>query len=242
MTEQRFTDKQVALILRRAADLERKAPSAAGSSAKGLTLSDLKEIAAEAGIDPELVVRAVTELASPKGLGAGSILIGPETVQREVRATRGELSTEEMATLVRLVDEAVRGQGTVQEALGHVRWTSQGWFLSTQVSLEPGDGETLIRVEERFSDAIRGALHGMPAGYGFLFGLAAALEWMNLGLVPGALFTLASALAGWGLGDVIWRGLAGRSIARVRRLVERLGLRATEMVGEGAPELPEESS
>jgi len=240
MSEPRFTDKEVALILRRAADLEKKAPSAAGSSAKGLTLSDLKEIASEAGIDPELVARAVTELASPGGLRSGSLLTGPETVQREVRATPGELAREEMAELVRLVDEEVRDQGIVQEALGHVRWTSQGRFLSTQVSLEPGDGETLLRVEERYSDAIRGVLHGIPASYGFIFGLATALEALNLGPLPAALFTVASVAAGWGIGSAIWRGLAGRSKARVRHLAERLGARAKEIVEKNDPYLPEE--
>jgi hypothetical protein len=238
MTEQRFTDKEVAIILRRAADLEKRPPSAGGSSGRGLTLSDLKEIAAEAGIDPEMVSRAVTELASPKGLRSGSLLIGPDTVRREVRAAQGELSKEEMAELVRVVDEEVRDQGIVQEALGHVRWTSQGRFLSTQVSLEPGGGETLIRVEERHSDAIRGVLHAIPASYGLIFGLAGALEGMNLGLVPGALFALASAAAGWGLGGAIWRGMAGRSKARVQRLAERLGIRAREMAEKRAPELP----
>lgn len=236
MSEQRFTDKEVALILRRAAELEKRAPSAAGLSAKGLTLADLKEIAGEAGIDPELVAQAVAELASSKGLRSGSLLGGPEPVQREVRATRGELTKTGMGQLVRVVDEEVRDQGIVQEALGHVRWTSQGRFLSTQVSLEPRGGETLIRVEERYSDAIRGASHGIPASYGLIFGLATALEALNLGPVPAVLFTLASALAGWGIGDAIWRGMAGRSRARVQRLSERLGIRAKEMVEEAAPQ------
>ena len=187
-----------------------------------------------------MVARAVTELATPRGLRSRSFLAAPETVQREVRATPGELAREEMAELVRLVDEEVRDQGIVQEALGHVRWTSQGRFLSTQVSLEPAGGETLLRVEERYSDAIRGVLHGIPAGYGFIFGLATALEAMNLGPLPAALFTVASVAAGWGVGGAIWRGLAGRSKARVRHLAERLGARAKAIVEGKDTDRPEE--
>jgi hypothetical protein len=229
MTERRFTDKEVALILRRAADLEKRAPASSGSKARGLTLRDLQEIASEAGIDPELVRRAVTEMESPRGLSSGSLLAGPGPAQRESRATRGELSRDALADLVRLVDEEVHGQGTVQEALGHVRWNSQGRFLSTQVSLEPGDGETLIRVEERFSGAVRGAIHGIPAAYGLIFGLAGALEGLNLGFAQGALLALATTVGGWGLGGVAWRALSAGSRKRVRRLAERLGLRAREL-------------
>jgi len=239
MTERRFTDKEVALILRRASDLETRTSSTAMASGRGLTLSDLREIAAEAGIDPELVSRAVTEMEGPRGIRTGSLLAGPGTVQREVRAVPEELSREELADLVRVVDEEVRDQGTVQEALGHVRWTSQGRILSTQVSLEPGEGETLMRVEERYNDAIRGILHGLPAGYGFIFGLAGALEGLHLTLGPGALFVAASAAAGWGVGTAIWRGLSKGSRARVQRLTENLGLRAKELAKEAAAADPE---
>jgi len=229
MTERRFTDKEISLILRRASDLEKRGSSTAVSSGRGLTLSDLKEIAAEAGIDPDLVARAVSEMEGPKGLRTGSFLGGPGTVQREVRAAPEEMSREELAELVRVVDEEVRDQGTVQEALGTVRWTSQGRILSTQVSLEPSDGETLIRVEERYHDALRGMLHGIPAGYGLLFGLVAALEGMELAFGPGALVVLASVATGFGLGGAIWRGISARSRRRVQHLAEKLGVRAKEV-------------
>jgi hypothetical protein len=253
MTERRFTDKEVALILRRASDLEKRAPASAGSPPRGLTLRDLQEIASEAGIDPELVRQAVTEMEGPKGLPSGSLLAGPTPAQREIRATPAEISREAMAELVRLVDGEVHGQGTVQEALGHVRWTSQGRFLSTQVSLEPGDGETLLRVEERFSDAVRGAIHGIPALYGLIFGLAGALEGLDLSLVPAILFAAATTTAGWSLGGVAWRALSAASRKRVRRLAEHLGIRAKELSspsqsvpsgdpGDAAPRLPEGAS
>ncbi len=241
MTEPRFTDKEVALILRRAADLEKRSPSAAATSGRGLTLSDLKEIASEAGIDPELVGQAVMEMQGPRGLKSGSTLAGPGTVRREIRAVPGVLSTEELAEIVRVVDAEVPDQGTVQEALGSVRWTSKGRFLSTQVSVEPRDGETLLRVEERYHDGVRGALHGVPTSYGFLLGLVIALEGMNLGFAPGLLLALATTTAGWGLGGTIWRVLSKNSRARVQSLAEKLGLRAQELTEDETPRIPEES-
>ena len=241
MTERRFTDKEVALVLRRAADLEKRSPSASGSSARGLTLSELKEIASEAGIDPDLVGRAVAEMEGPEGLEPTSIVIGPGTVRREVRAINGELPKEDLAELMRLVDSEVDDQGTVVEALGAVRWTGKGRFLSTQVSLEPGGGETLLRVEERYNPGIRGILHGIPASYGLVFGLAWA-EGLNLGLAPGSLVALTAAIGSWGIGSTIWRAISSRSRTRVQSLAEMLGLRAQELAPVSPVEAAEDPS
>ncbi|MGD2124360.1 MAG: hypothetical protein PVJ76_21700 [Gemmatimonadota bacterium] len=63
---------------------------------------------------------------------------------------------------MRVVDQEVEAQGTVVEALGGVRWTSNTRFLSTQVSVEPSRDDTLLRVEERYSETVRGPLYGIP--------------------------------------------------------------------------------
>lgn len=52
----RYTEKEVSLILRRATELQTVEPTALDPA--GLTLGDLEEIAAEAGIDP--VIQAAT--------------------------------------------------------------------------------------------------------------------------------------------------------------------------------------
>jgi hypothetical protein len=49
------------------------------------------------------------------------MLFGPDTARRDVRAIEGELEKEELAELMRLVDDQVDDQGIVAEALGFVR-------------------------------------------------------------------------------------------------------------------------
>jgi hypothetical protein len=205
------------------------------SSARGLTLADLKEIATEAGIDPDLVGRAVAELESPRGLESVDFLTGPGTVRQEVRAIPGEISEEGLADLFRLVDEKVDDQGTVAEALGRFRWSSKSRFLSTQVSLEPSEGETFIRVEERFNSAIKGVLHGLPAAYGLMFSLVGVLEGLTLGALPETLIVMGSVAASWGLGSSIWRFLSSRSRKRVQALAEALGMRGRELAPSDPP-------
>jgi hypothetical protein len=93
MTEKRFTDREIGLILRRAVELEEGSPSSGLPSARGLTLSELQEIAKEAGIDPGMVGRAVAEIDSRRGLEPRS-LWGPSGVRREVRTVPGEMARE----------------------------------------------------------------------------------------------------------------------------------------------------
>jgi hypothetical protein len=235
VSDRRFTDREVALVLRRAVELEKRTAAEGAVGGKGLSLADLKDIAAEAGISPEVIGRAVAELESRRGLEPVSLL-GPSTTSREIRAVQRALSREALGELIRIVDEEVADQGTVQEALGSVRWTSQGRFLSTQVSLEPSEDETLMRVEERYTGAIRGAIHGIPAAYGYIFGLAGLLEGLHLGFPVAALLAAVGGLLGWGLGDLAWRGLAKRSRSRVGELAERLSRAASGLLSRSREE------
>ena len=53
----RYTDREMALILKRAAELQEHGPST-GTREQSHTLSELEQIAAEVGIDPRYVVVA----------------------------------------------------------------------------------------------------------------------------------------------------------------------------------------
>ena len=55
----RFTDREVAMVLRKASEIEEREGSA-GSG--GLSLEDLQEIAREVGIAPEAIAKAVDGL------------------------------------------------------------------------------------------------------------------------------------------------------------------------------------
>jgi hypothetical protein len=232
MTERRFTDREVALILRRSVEIEERSQSKDLPAARGLTLKELQEVAGEVGLDPTVVSRAAAELESKRGLEPASAW-GPSTVRREVQAVPKELSGEEMAELIRVVDREVSAQGTVAEALGEVRWTSNTRFLNTQVSLEPGSGETLVRVEERYSDMVRGPLHGIPAGYAAMLGLVLGIEVFSVGPAMVALFVVLSAVVGWMVGDLIWRGVSSGSRKRVHDLSAELSEAAAGFLQEG---------
>jgi hypothetical protein len=117
---------------------------------------------------------------------------------------------------MRVVDREVDAPGTVVEALGGVRWTSDARFLSAQVSVEPSGEGTLLRVEEHFSETIRGPLHGIWGSLGLISGLAHGVATLRLALPLVIVLTAVGAMVGWGIGDLLWRWISAKNQDRVR--------------------------
>lgn len=227
MTERRYTDQEVARLLQRAADLDRD--SGTGALAPGLSLSQLRGIAAEVGIDPGMVTRAATELSVSRPSRAGSLLLGESPVVRRTAAVPASLDRAALKRLIEVVDDELPAQGTVAEALGSVRWTSSSRFVNRQVVFQPGETETVVRVEERFVDRIRAVAHLLPLGYGVGGGLLVGTEVLSVGGLAAGAAAAAGGLLGWGLGRALWTALRGASRRRVERLAERLGDEASRL-------------
>lgn len=240
MTERRFTDQDVALILRRAVDLDRE--SGRESRGRGLSLEDLREIAVEVGVDPAMVSRAAEELGT-RSVGRSLSLMGDPVVRRGVRAVPGTADEETLRELMRIVDREMPAQGTVTEALGTVRWNSGGRFLSRQVSIEPTVKETLIRVEERFEQRARTLVHAIPSSYAGFLGFIVGLEQLG-GRAPGIALGLFSAAAAFAIAGQVWNRVSRNSRARVEALADELSSEASKRLpgpSEEAPKLPDSS-
>lgn len=218
-SSRRFTDREVALVLRKASELD-EAQGSAGAA--GLSLAQLEEIAAEVGIAPEVVRRAVSELdrSGPRGLLSG----GPLSHQA-IRAVPGELDREALARLIQHVDGSSDQVGQVTEALGGIQWTARDRFRTTQVSLTPSGGETRVRVVERATSRLRRVVHFMPTmvGLALVGGTVGALEPTS-GMV--AALMAGGAALGAAVGRFVWGRLSAGSAARVERLASGLAQEA----------------
>jgi hypothetical protein len=220
-TEHRFSEQEVSLVLQRAAEIE--ARSGVPAEARGLTLRDLEDVAAEVGIRPESLARAVAELHS-RGVAKGTALTGPSPSQKAIRAVTAEISREELSELVRHVEDAVGKPGTVTEALDTVRWTSADRLLTTQVSIAAST-DTTITVHERYEDRLRPMLHAIPTLWGVLLGIGVGGS-IGIAALPIAAIIGTGAAAGFGAGRAVWTWLANRSRRRVDQLASDLSERA----------------
>lgn len=212
----RFTDREVALILNRATDLDEAEATPVGG---GLSLEDLRSIAREVGISPSAIDRAVASLA--RGGGMGRSWAGAPRVHKAVRALPAELTGEDTARLMSLVDDRVDSTGAITEALGSIRWTGRDRFKSTRVSITPKEGETTIEVVEKAEPKMRRIFHLLPAAWGAMLAgpLVSAVQPTTLGLI--AILVLSVAV-GLGIGRGAWSLVAAAGDRRVQRLAEEL--------------------
>jgi hypothetical protein len=248
----RYGDKEVGLILKRAAELQRREPeSAAGGS--GLTLAELEEIAVEAGIDPRLLRRAADDLdagaASLHSEGAARVLGAPVSIKFE-RTLTGEIPESEFERLVPEIQQAA--DAYVQPSLlgRTLTWqsTTPDNLRTLQVVVSSRDGRTRIRIEERLSQLAWAMFGGMIGGGGGGIGLGVGLG-VGLGALQSALFAII-----WPVGIIGGAYLLGRKVYRstvrrrqrvLRELLDRLTEHVESVVtdaqlepGASPPELP----
>ncbi len=218
----RFTDREVALVLRKAAEFEETSGAEGGG---GLSLRDLQDIGREVGISPAAIAHAAAALD-----GAGrrpALLRSAPLVRKTVHAVPGELSEDAVADLVRLVDERSDTTGSVSEALGSVRWTGRDRFWNLQVSVTPRDGETTIQVVEKAAPRLRRVMAIVPAAWGAILAMPAAAG-LHLATIPHVGVLALGAVVGAAAGRLVWGVLSARSEAKVSRLAADLTREAQE--------------
>jgi hypothetical protein len=177
-----YGDKEIGRLLQRATELQEKAPT--GMSSGGMTLAELEDIAAEAGIDPAYLRQAATELATRGGPGnIWSRVVGDELmIVREVTVP-GELPDDAFERIVVVIQEHVREHGQ-PSLLGHtLTWRSEtvNKTRTLQIVVTSRDGETRIRVEESLHQLAAGLFGGTVAGVGLGAGLGVGVP-LGVGL------------------------------------------------------------
>jgi len=221
----RYTDREVALVLRRATEIDESSGPVADPGA-GLSLEDLKEIAREVGISPVAIERAVASLDRPERLS--SRLAGAPAVRKAVHMVPGVTGRDAMAALIATVDELADGTGSVTEALGSVRWTARDRLKSTRVSITPRADETVVEVVEKAEPRLRRIFHLVPAAWGVMLA-GAVVAAAPGGPVGAAVVAGLAALAGAGAGRAAWSILSASSDRRVHRLARRLAEEAASL-------------
>lgn len=221
--DRRFTDQEVALVLQRAAEIEERRATA--FPAKGLRLAELRDIAREVGLSPDVIDEAVGTLHVGSRPSAGTLLGAPLST-KVMRGVPGRLDQEAMQALVRLVEDRVEATGTVTEALGTVRWTSVGrghkFDRTTQVSFVSKPDETQIQVVQRYPSGLRAVLQLVPGLWGAGIGFGVAAGAGGISTATGVGIVAAVAAVGTGLGRAIWTGLARRNAREVERVADEL--------------------
>ncbi len=227
----RYGDKEVGLILKRAADLQREEPASEVEGA-GLSLAELEEIAAEVGIDSRHIGRAATELdAVASHSGSTSRLAGaPLSIELE-RTIAGELSEDGLEHLIPEIQRAADGPGQPALVGRTLTWQSSTSddLRTLQVSIASRNGRTRIGIEERYENLAWTVLGGIVGGFGGGVGFGVGLG-VGIGALGSVLFSVAFPAAALGGSYLIARAIYSRMVNKRRRVLGDLLDRLTEEV------------
>ncbi len=237
----RLGDKEIGLVLKRAAELQHREPGAGGAGGgtvgggegSGLSLAELEQVAQEAGIDPEYVRRAVGELDGAALPGDYNVFLGAPTLIEQQHTLAGEVREAAFELLVEEIRTVMHDVGAVNTLGRSLTWHSTNFQRPVQITVAPRGGRTRIRVEEKLGNLAGGLFGGIMGGVGG-GGMGAAMG-IGIGALgsPVAAAVLATALlfGSYFLARGIFRSTVRRRSAELRRLVERLAEQVAEALG-----------
>ena len=243
LPSRRYNEKEVADIIKRASELQQLESTA--ESTTGMSLTELEQVAREAGLDPALVRRAATDLDTRVTDRKPSPFIGAPTNLVLERTIDGEMPVDEYETLVLEIQRELGGVGQASMLGRSLVWTMQGsgrrraTTRTVQVTVTPRNGRTTIRMEEPLGQ-LAGGLFG-----GLMGGLGGGTTGVSLGIGMGAFHSaaIAAGLMGFFVSGsyLLARTIFGR-VARGRgERMQRLMSRIAEHVAATATRTPEVS-
>jgi hypothetical protein len=167
MSNRIFSEEEVQKLIRRAAELEaERTVTGRGGEKNGLTIDELKKIATETGLDPELIERAASELDAKPPVQGGMVRVNLDEIASEVwldsrpdRETIDVLITE-LNHLFGTTDElnwwdnlwgTHEGKAKVKKTSNTTEWNykTEAGMYSTRVLMQQRDDRFRIRVSKR---------------------------------------------------------------------------------------------
>jgi hypothetical protein len=228
-----YSDREVALIVQTALDIERKGKLA---PADGLLLSEIEDIARETGISPEHIRLAVAGIEEREKKSGAKLLLGSDVSFERIDIIPQALTQDElehlhqsMPALTDLSESSVVNSGTISWTRGILKSLLDGFPLS--LSVRQGKQGTEIAASAKLNSMAL-ALFAASSGLGVILGLKVAVFAMlligisNIGVPMGVLSLCFGGIVGlggfWFLARFAFRAFVKRSRAKVATIVNKI--------------------
>ena len=213
MTHRRYSEEEMALILKRAVENQGKSNLPARSPSQGFSLEDMQEIGAEVGIDAAQIAAAAKSLEyRPEPVGDRSGLLK----FRSDRWIDVDVEESDLQDMVALVRRNVKKPGEATEVLGGVEWKGKTTAGPQHVSIRPEQGGTRVEVAGAYTEPLVGGLLGTAPMGAVFAGAMTARAGASPALV--AIF----ALVGFVLALLPWWALIRNSQDNLQRVADQL--------------------
>lgn len=217
-----YGEQEIGRILKRATELQHREPTA--PAAGGMTLSELEEIAAEAGIDPRYLRRAASEIEG--GIGDPSVwrrVVGDDLVVMREIELEGEVSDEGFERIVAAIQTKSREHGQPSLLGRTLTWRAEtaNKTRTVQIVVTSRDGRTRIRLEENLVQTAVGLFAGFGTGRGAGVGVGVGVP-IGMNVLGSVLFAWAAPLGVTALTYIGCREVYRRMVAKRRRVAGEL--------------------
>jgi len=213
MAERRFTEKEVARVLRRASEIQSQ-----GGSSSGATETEIRAAAQEIGIDPQALARAMAEL------DGGPLDRASSTKFEQEAVIHGRMTDEAWEDTVAELRRHFGEEGTVGVRSGVWEWTGTGGGLFTTHVGVRQDGDVVRVIGWSRSEGLMsmfGALAFIP-----FFIMVAVLSRAPLPIAGRVMVVLGVILGLIGLVRLLHARTAyagnQKLVASIRRIQERI--------------------
>lgn len=215
----RYTEKEFSLILSKAAELA-GSPNAVSRIEDGLTLSEITSIAAEAGLDPDVIARAarLIPVEEPPSM-LRRVTGGAFRVRRDFDLP-GELTNDRAQQILSAARRTMQNHGVGDASSSGVSWSASG-APQVFVSAHGEGAETRVEITVNRRAAL--VLPFMLGGVGAVATLNAAVAAGDGGFINPYLVLASGAAI---TAACVWfavRRITGRNRATLERLIEAIG-------------------
>jgi len=229
--EQRYSEREMAVILKRAAELEGRE---ADKSLAHYTLAEIQEIAAGAGIDADTVTAAAAELRHPPRT---NWLLGGPTRFRAERRTPVTVPSTAFGELVETIRFETSLQGESSQVFDGLEWRAQDASGFMFVTVTPRASETRVTVIAARGDEV--VLAGTVGVISAIAIAAASIPLLVSAGAPPAVVSVTAAVAAASAmvatTRAMWRRRADRWTQRTTEIADAVTRRLKQLAGASQP-------
>lgn len=194
MSERRYGEREVAEILRAAAESQAN-ESISGSEGPGLTLAQIQRLASEVGIDERHVALAASVKTGGRGPSVRRGFWGGPGVIRVERTYSGTIDDAAWEDVVSELRALIGSPGTVSQVGLSREWTAWGTFVGMHFRAKPEGDRTKLEVTmNQFSGLFVLWMAAFIAS--FVLSILASVWWGSTGRALEMIFTLLTVVIG----------------------------------------------
>ena len=217
-----YNEKEIGSILKRAAELSQ---DESGPNAAGLSIEELQQVGSEAGLDPDLILRAAAEMQQRGPKRKKNFFGGPLSYSNDF-VLDGEIDAATWEEMISSIRGSFKDPGQVSTRENVFEWTSQSETEKAQVTALVMDGKTKFTVF--WTEPIMAIPLYVITLIGTIISLPIAAEGLELSAPLGFAFVLSVFLTLFSVSRFFVSRLMDQQVGKLQQLETTLDLIASK--------------